>query len=109
MLVTYVSSVQVRKSFGMTKALEDVFIVSRLRWLGHVARMEDDRTPKLLLFGWLPQRRRAHGTKMRWRDRVRKDVKKFKIDEVGWFQAVLQVADSSTTLTTPSRQPTRVR
>ena len=28
--------------------------------------------PKKLLFGWLPERRPAHGTKMRWRDRVRK-------------------------------------
>ena len=29
--------------------------------VGHVARMED-RIPKRLLFGWLPQRRPAHGT-----------------------------------------------
>ena len=56
---------QVRKSFGMTEALEDVLTGRRLRWLGHVARMEDDRTPKRLMFGWLTQRRPAHGTKVR--------------------------------------------
>ena len=38
--------------------------------LGHVARMDEDRIPKRMLFGWLPQQRPAHGTKMRRRDRV---------------------------------------
>ena len=32
----------------------------RLKWLGHVAQM--DEVPKKLLFGWLPERRPAHGT-----------------------------------------------
>ena len=58
----------------------------RLCWLGHVARMEEDRLPKRLLFGWLPQRRPAHGTKMRWRDKVRKDFKKFQNDEDVWYR-----------------------
>ena len=62
----------------MKEALEDVLTVRRLRWLGHVARMKDNRTPKRLLFGWLPQRKPAHGTKLRWRDGVRKDLKKFR-------------------------------
>ncbi len=39
-----------------------------------------------ILFGWLPQRCPAHGTRMRWRDRVRKDLKKFNIDERRWYQ-----------------------
>ena len=88
----HISSVHVRKSFGMTEAPEDVLTVRRLRWLRHVARMKDDRTPncKRLLFGWLPQHRPAYGTKLRWRDRVRKDLNKFKIDEVGCFQCKLQ-------------------
>ena len=37
----------------MDEALEDVVIGRRLRWLGHVARMQEDRIPKRLLFGWL--------------------------------------------------------
>ena len=29
----------------------------RLEWLGHLARMQDHRLPKSVLFGWLPQPR----------------------------------------------------
>ena len=56
----------------MEETVEDVIAARRLRWLGHVACMKDDRIPKKLLFGWLPQCRPAHGTKLRWKDRVRK-------------------------------------
>ena len=70
----------------MQETLEDVVVAKRLRWLGHIARMDNSRLPKRLLFGWLPQKRPAHGTKMRWRDRVRKDMKQFGLDERSWFQ-----------------------
>ena len=56
----------------MDEALEDVVIARRLRWLGHVARMQEDRIPKRLLFGWLTHPRPMHGYKLRWRDRIRK-------------------------------------
>ena len=81
-----ISSVQVAKRFGMEESLEDMIIARRLRWLGHVARMSDERIPKKIMFGWLPQRRPAHGTKMRWRDRVRRDLRKFCIEESSWFR-----------------------
>ena len=48
-------------------------------------RMDEERIPKKLLFGWLPERRPTHGTKMRWRDRVRKDLKRFGIVENRWY------------------------
>ncbi len=80
-----ISSVQVACQFGMEESLEDIVIARRLRWLGHLARMDDHRLPKKILFGWLPQCRPAHGTRMRWRDRVRKDLKKFNIDERMWY------------------------
>ena len=83
--IEHISSVQVASKFGMEESLEDLIVVRRLRWLGHVARMENHRLPKKVLFGWLPQWCPAHGTKMRWRDRVRKDLKKFGIEESGWF------------------------
>ena len=69
----------------MEEALGDVVVAKRLRWVGHVARMEDPRIPKKLLFGWLPQKRPTHGTKLQWRDRVRKDLKHFGIDEDSCF------------------------
>ena len=50
--------------------------------LDHVARMEDHRLIKKILFSWLPQYCPAHGTKMKWHDRVRKDMKTFHIEEM---------------------------
>ena len=47
----------------------------RLQWLDHVSRMSDDRLPKKLLFGWLPQRRPAHEPQLRWRGRVTAHLK----------------------------------
>ncbi len=65
--------------FGVDETIEEVIAAKRLRWVGHVARMGEDRLPKKLLFGWLPQKRPAHGTKMRWRDKIRSDLKSFNI------------------------------
>ena len=80
-----ITSAEVRRRFGVEEMLEDVVAAKRLRWAGHVARMEDCRLPKRLMFGWLPQKRPAHGTKQRWRDRVRKDLKQFRIEESSWY------------------------
>ena len=82
----HLSSVQIAKQFGMEESLGDLIAARRLRWLGHVARMDEERVPKKMLFGRLPQQRPAHGTKMRWRDRVRKDLKKFRIEEGSWYK-----------------------
>ena len=51
--------------FGMKESLKDFVSARRLRLLGHLARMEEDRLPKKLLFGWLPQHYPAHGPKTR--------------------------------------------
>ena len=40
----------------------------RLTWLGHLGHMDDERSPKKMLFGELRKRRPCHGTKRRWRD-----------------------------------------
>ena len=69
-----ITSAEVRRRFGVEEVIEDVVVAKRLRWVGHVARMDDFPLPKRILFGWLPQRRPAHGTKQRWRDKVRKDL-----------------------------------
>ena len=83
--MSHISSIQVGGLCGMQESLEDIITARRLRWLGHLARMDDNRIPKKLLFGWLPQRRPAHGTKLRWRDKVRRDLKKFNIDKSSWY------------------------
>ena len=88
-----ITSIQIAKRFGMEDSLEDTITARRLRWLGHLARMEGDRVPKKVLFGWLPQPRPRHGTKMRWRDRVRKDLRKFDIDERTWYTEAQERAE----------------
>ena len=71
--------------FGMVESIGDLLTQWRLRWLGHVARMSDVRHPKRLLFGWFPQKRPAHSAKLRWRDKVRQDLKKCGITESSWY------------------------
>ena len=48
---------------------------SRLRWTGHVARMESDRLPTKFLDLEMDGRRERRRPSMRWIDRVTKDLK----------------------------------
>ena len=41
---------------------------------------------KRILFGWLPQKRPAHGVRLRWRDKVRQDFKSLSINDSLWYQ-----------------------
>ncbi len=81
----HLSNVQIAKQCGMEECMEDLITARRLRWLGHVVQMDEERILKKLLFGWLPERRPAYRTKLRWRDRVRKDLRSFNIDEKMWY------------------------
>ena len=83
--IRHLTSEQIRAMFGMETSTKDLLSIRRLRWLGHTARMDDVRIPKRLLFGWLPRSRPAHGAKLRWRDKVRQDLKRFCIAEAGWY------------------------
>ena len=82
----HLSSVQIGTCFGMAKSLEDLITAKRLKCLGHLTKLDKDRIPKRKLFGWLSQQRRTHGNKTRWRDRARKDLKKFDIEEGSWYK-----------------------
>jgi hypothetical protein len=48
----------------------------RIRWLGHVERMEDNTTPKRMLKGRLYYKRRKGRPRTRWLDDVESDLKK---------------------------------
>ena len=61
----------------------------RLEWLGHVARMDIDRMPKRMLFGWLPQTRPQGGPRRRWRDVVRCDLRAIAMSDENWYDAAL--------------------
>jgi hypothetical protein len=47
----------------------------RLRWFGHVQRMEENRIPKTVLYMNLETRRRRGRPRNRWQDEVREDGK----------------------------------
>ena len=57
----------------------------RLRWLGHISRMQDGRIPKDLLYGELASGKRAWGRpQQRFKDVCKKDMKALDMDVNGW-------------------------
>ena len=61
--------------FGMPGGLRECLMERRLRWVGHVVRMPDNRIPRQLLLGYLPEKRPFEGVRMRWRARVSDDLR----------------------------------
>ena len=49
--------------------------------------MPDTRTPKRVLFDWLPQTRPAHGPRRRWRDVIRRDLRFLDLSGEHWYEA----------------------
>ena len=80
-----ISSSQVREMFGMREMVEEMVILRRMQWLGHVARMPEHRLPKQILFGRLPKARPFHGVKLRWKDRVMKDMVSLNVGSM-WYR-----------------------
>lgn len=57
----------------------------RLRWLGHVHRMEDGRIPKDILYGELASGRRNIGRpQLRYKDVCKRDMRALNIDTESW-------------------------
>ena len=83
-------SYEVRRRWGDLETASEKVMKRRLQWLGHLARMSDDRIPKTVLFGWLTQPRPRSGPRKRWRDMVKKDLQQIKVKEEEWYdEAVL--------------------
>ena len=59
-----ITTTQLAERFGMHESIGNLLTLARFWRLGHVAHMSDDRMPKRILFGWLPQKRPAHGVKL---------------------------------------------
>ena len=57
----------------------------KLEWLGHLARMPDNRIPKISLFSWLPRPRPRGGPCKEWRDVVHADLRALKLADDMWY------------------------
>ena len=57
----------------------------RMRWLGHVTRMDDGRIPKDLLYGELVRGYRPQGRpQLRYKDVCKRDLKAMQMDTNSW-------------------------
>jgi hypothetical protein len=77
-------------TIGRSDVLEDIikgenivrFIKSqRIRWLGHIERIQDTGIPKKLLYGKLFATKRRGRQKTRWPDDVSTELRKMGINE----------------------------
>ena len=58
----------------MQHSVSYIILEQRLRWLGHVGCMDEERLLNRLMFGELNMKRLCHGTKKRWRDVLKMDL-----------------------------------
>lgn len=58
----------------------------RIRWLGHVQRMPDSRTPKKMMYARLLDTRRQGRPKIKWIEQVKDDLRKLQVKR--WWQKV---------------------
>ena len=68
--------------------IEEMVLTRVLRCVGHVARMENTRAPKLMLFAWYEEGNRPIGNRKfpAYRDQVRRALLSREIDENIWVQ-----------------------
>ena len=81
-----ITSEELRTRWGDPLAMSDKVRVRRLEWLGHLARMDDARLPKSILFGHFDMSRPACGPRQRWKDVVTSDMKRADIPVVSWMK-----------------------
>ena len=87
--VERIRNVVIRKELGQT-TIQSMMRKRRLRWLGHVRRMDDERWPKQMMYAWIDGVKRPKGkAKQRWRDTVNKDLKELGLRD-DWYDRAAQ-------------------
>ena len=76
---------ELAERFGMPWSMDICLSQHRLRWLGHLARMDDSRLPKRILFAEGVETRPRHGPKKRWRDSAVMDLRSQEIADSEWY------------------------
>ena len=62
-------------------SIEAMILKSRLRWVGHVIRMEDNRLPKQMMFGELASGKRKQGRPLEgFKDCVKASISRAEIN-----------------------------
>jgi len=70
---------------GRTRSIEAIIISHRLRWSGHVVRMDETRLPREILFRELPTGKRPHGRPLeRYKNQLKQTPQKTNIDVKTW-------------------------
>ncbi len=80
-----ITMAEVRRRWGDEDLVSDKIQMKRLEWLGHLARMQDHRIPKSVLFGWLSQPRPRGGPRKRWKDVVKEDLQQISVKDE-WYK-----------------------
>ena len=66
-------------------SIHSLLMKRRLRWIGHVRRMDDGRIPKDIMFGELKEGKRKRGRpKLRYKDVVKRDLGRIAVDHTKW-------------------------
>lgn len=80
----HVSNKEVLRRAGY-KCVHDLLIQRNLRWAGHVARLENTRLPKQILFSQLTDGHRGRGRpKLRYKDTIKRNLKDLSIPTADW-------------------------
>lgn len=81
---SHTTNIEVLQRAAMT-SVETTIIHHRLHWVGHFARIEPSRLPKILLYGELTNGTRPRGAlKRRYKDQIKRTLALTNIDPSSW-------------------------
>ncbi len=77
-----IRNVDIRKELGITTDIVQKIQARRLRYYGHVTRMQAERLPNIALFGRVHGKRKRGRPQERWIDNIREDAEEMGLNMV---------------------------